>query len=169
MWVPPQQFSSWRAVDTAGGWGWCWEKGAGFSFAVCIFIIVSYENSIGRVFHKALPSVAFSLPQHAFGCVPLKIRGLSIFDSSVRLSGLFVLFFPAVKTQSASVCVAAFISVFLEPRCAFLLQDMSHEAVGSLEKLLGLDRACKWLENHLVCLMLWAYGFRRVFLFRRSC
>lgn len=37
-----------------------------------------------------------------------------------------------MKTQSATVCVTAFISIFVQTCCAFLLQDTSHEAVVSL-------------------------------------
>lgn len=55
-------------------------------------------------------------------------------------SFIFFLFFPAVKTQSATVCVTAFISVFVETRCAFLLRDVSHEAVVSLGIAVGFGQ-----------------------------
>lgn len=110
-----------------------------------IFVLVALHILIPLCFiwkqHLQFPQILASGAQHALWLAPQQIRGPSVSESSVRLSELFVLLFPAVKT-GATVCVTAFILGSVQIPCALLLQGTAcGGAVVSLGIAVGFGQS----------------------------
>lgn len=87
------------------------------SFLPCSFAY--FRHSVFRMETAlAVFLTAFLLEPSTPLLAPQQIRGPSVSDSSMRLSALFVLFFPAVKTVSHCLCYCLYLGFWADSLCS---------------------------------------------------